>query len=570
MIKNLLSLVILVIALVGGVTLVTVVNAQDGLPTFEVRIAAQRLADGRTEFALQQLETDRTWGERLLPRGRYFPAHGSVGRWLNSTPLTLDEAATALQAGGGQQSAVVRIIARLLDDGRIEFALQQQIGSGQWGDRQLPRSRFFSANPRVARWLTSSTLSVATTREESAESSTQEVTEPSPSAGQPESSTTETSCALSDHVDRVSDATFQAVTESASGTAFYLGQDEWLTNHHVVETASQVELVRGDYTITAIVIGSLPNYDLALLRAPAPFSVLPLSFAILQQPLGSTVSVLGFPSGVSDTPSLTSGVVSKHVPLSEFKSFSGPGHMVQIDAALNPGNSGGPMVNDCGEVVGVVTHKLFTATDGRDAEGIGYGLASETVLAQLQALRATPHHGLPSEPATGENELPPSPDLSQRIHGSSQGGRVSWLHFVSEDLGPLTGVVVTGSAGHSRWSELEITFACGHDPILPLVSVSLSDKDSIEMRTLQSDTLDLVLYETLSTDSAWSGWGFQPGSDSFSVGHDGAVSFTKEAMKFPRLAVRVRGDGLGSIIGVILLDSVFDTPAQHLLERCLD
>ena len=55
----------------------------------EVRITAQRLADGRTEFALQQREADDEWGERLLPRARFFPATVTVGRWLVSTPLTV-------------------------------------------------------------------------------------------------------------------------------------------------------------------------------------------------------------------------------------------------------------------------------------------------------------------------------------------------------------------------------------------------------------------------------------------------------------------------------------------------
>ena len=55
----------------------------------EVRITAQRLADGRTEFALQEREADGEWGERLLPRARFFPATAAVGRWLSSTPLTV-------------------------------------------------------------------------------------------------------------------------------------------------------------------------------------------------------------------------------------------------------------------------------------------------------------------------------------------------------------------------------------------------------------------------------------------------------------------------------------------------
>ena len=54
----------------------------------EVRITAQRLDDGRTEFGLQQ-RVDGEWGERLLPSGRFFPARVTPGRWLNSTPLVV-------------------------------------------------------------------------------------------------------------------------------------------------------------------------------------------------------------------------------------------------------------------------------------------------------------------------------------------------------------------------------------------------------------------------------------------------------------------------------------------------
>lgn len=69
----------------------------------EVRITARQLEDGRVEFALQQ-RVDGEWGERQLPRSRFFPADAQVGRWLNSTPLTVEvaeEAESTMQNNAG-------------------------------------------------------------------------------------------------------------------------------------------------------------------------------------------------------------------------------------------------------------------------------------------------------------------------------------------------------------------------------------------------------------------------------------------------------------------------------------
>ena len=62
----------------------------------EVRITARQLEDGRVEFALQQ-RVDGEWGERQLPRSRFFPANVGHNRWLNSTPLTVSAAADQLE-----------------------------------------------------------------------------------------------------------------------------------------------------------------------------------------------------------------------------------------------------------------------------------------------------------------------------------------------------------------------------------------------------------------------------------------------------------------------------------------
>lgn len=125
--------------------------------TVEVRVAARRLADGRTEFALQQRDADGSWGDRRLPRSRFFPARAEVGRWLASSRLTVQ---LPPEAAAGSPALVVRVAAQLLADKRMEFALQQLEIDGTWSERRLPTGRFFPAGVRVGRWLSSSPLTV--------------------------------------------------------------------------------------------------------------------------------------------------------------------------------------------------------------------------------------------------------------------------------------------------------------------------------------------------------------------------------------------------------------------------
>ena len=150
-------LAVLAVAGLLAVLGVTAITASGTGHETEVRITAQRLADGRTEFALQQREADDGWSERLLPRARFFPATATVGRWLSSTPL----AVRALGAGDDAEGAEVRITAQRLADDRIEFALQEREADGEWGERLLPRARFFPTTATVGRWLSSTPLTVS-------------------------------------------------------------------------------------------------------------------------------------------------------------------------------------------------------------------------------------------------------------------------------------------------------------------------------------------------------------------------------------------------------------------------
>ena len=127
---------IVLIGLIGSAVAV----AQAG---HALRIVGRHLEDGRFEVALQQRNETDEWGERILPAQRFMHARSAPGRWLASSPVTIDAEHGALE---------VRIAARRLADGRVEVALQEARGRGAWGDRILPQRRFVGADAAATRW----------------------------------------------------------------------------------------------------------------------------------------------------------------------------------------------------------------------------------------------------------------------------------------------------------------------------------------------------------------------------------------------------------------------------------
>ena len=124
--------------------------AQQEMPdeVLEVCVAARRLTDGRVEIALQPRPEDRSCGERLRPRRRILPAGVEAGRWLVTSPVTLE----------GNE---LRVAARRLTDGRVEFAVQRRsTEDGPWGARLRPQRRFLPAVSAAGRWLSSSPVDV--------------------------------------------------------------------------------------------------------------------------------------------------------------------------------------------------------------------------------------------------------------------------------------------------------------------------------------------------------------------------------------------------------------------------
>ena len=193
---------------------------------------------------------------------------------------------------------------------------------------------------------------------------------------------------------------------TGQGSGFFISADGFVvTNNHVIDKATTVEVIMDDGKVyTAKVIGRDQRTDLALLKIDGRTDFPWVKIATAQPRIGDWVLAVGNPFGLGGT--VTAGIVSargRDIGAGPYDDF------LQIDAAVNRGNSGGPTFNLAGEVIGVNT-AIVSPTGGNI--GIAFAIPAETVARVVASLKQS---GVVTRGFMGVNIQPVTAEIAESL-----------------------------------------------------------------------------------------------------------------------------------------------------------
>jgi S1-C subfamily serine protease len=280
-------------------------------------------------------------------------------------------------------------------------------------------------------------------------------------------------------------------TEQALGSGFVIDKaGHIITNEHVIAGAQRVQVsFSGNDQINATVVGKDPSTDVAVLKIDTHARALtPLTLGDSDAVrVGDPVYAIGNPFGYTRT--LTSGIVSALQ-----RQISAPNNLpienaIQTDAAINHGNSGGPLLDAEGRVIGV-TSQISTGNTGQQGSlGIGFAVPINTVRSIAAQLIRT---GKVEHPYLGIEVLPVTKQLAQLFNLPTQHG------LLVERVDPNTGAAKAGlKAGSTNVIVSGTSYRVGGDIIVSVdgqpVSTFEQLRDAIA-RKKPGDKLSLGVY----------------------------------------------------------------------------
>lgn len=212
-----------------------------------------------------------------------------------------------------------------------------------------------------------------------------------------------------------------ALTEYSEGSGvIYKKSDGYayvVTNNHVISGADKLEIILSDGTkLTATKVGADSVTDLAVLKIKSDKVTATASFGDSSKiSAGQTVLAIGSPLGTDYATSVTQGIISaksRTVDTTDETTgqTTGQATVIQTDAAINNGNSGGPLINLAGQIIGINSMKLSgsssSSSDSATIEGMGFAIPSNEVVSIINQLVT---NGKVVRPALGISAL----DLDQ-------------------------------------------------------------------------------------------------------------------------------------------------------------
>ena len=208
--------------------------------------------------------------------------------------------------------------------------------------------------------------------------------------------------------------------QTVSGSGVFISDQGYiLTNNHVVEGTKQVNVVLSDGTQeNATIVGTDQYSDIAVLKTDGKVPAVATLGNSDKLDSGESVIAIGSPLGTFKN-TVTVGVISGTGRSID----TGQGYqiedLIQTDAAINHGNSGGPLVNLAGEVIGINTLIVRSTNSGDVAEGLGFAIPVNTAQAVAQQII---RQGYFARPYIGISFQPINPNIAARYNLSAQWG----------------------------------------------------------------------------------------------------------------------------------------------------
>ena len=236
--------------------------------------------------------------------------------------------------------------------------------------------------------------------------------------------------------------------QTVSGSGFFISDKGYiLTNNHVVEGTKDVKLVLSDGTEqTATIVGTDQYSDIAVLKTDGTVpAIASLGNSDKLDP-GESVIAIGSPLGNFKN-TVTVGVVSATGRSIDTGNGYTIEDLIQTDAAINHGNSGGPLVDLAGEVIGINTLVVRNTNSGDVAEGLGFAIPINTAQAIAQQII---QKGYFARPYMGISFQPVNPAIASRYNLSADWGayvRTVESGSPASDAGIQQGDIVTSVGG---------------------------------------------------------------------------------------------------------------------------